>query len=98
MPRPSRIESQNACLSNLLKKWLWLPDAVMAKITIEGGRRHQIRVHMAAIGHPLVGDVLYGAKPISWRNGHALHADMITLPNGQVVISTHHLPKDRTHR
>lgn len=57
------------------------------RLRIQGGRRHQIRVHLAAIGHPLVGDVLYGAKPISWRDGHALHADSITLPNEQRVIS-----------
>lgn len=29
---------------------------------IEGGRKHQIRVHLASIGHPVVGDVLYGGK------------------------------------
>lgn len=57
------------------------------RLKIQGGRRHQIRVHLAAIGHPLVGDVLYGAQPISWRKGHALHADSITLPNGHQIVS-----------
>jgi 23S rRNA pseudouridine1911/1915/1917 synthase len=56
-------------------------------VKIQGGRRHQIRVHLAAIGHPLVGDVLYGAQPITWRVGHALHADSIILPNGYKVVS-----------
>lgn len=32
----------------------------MAKVRIETGRTHQIRVHMASIGHPVVGDALYG--------------------------------------
>lgn len=34
----------------------------LVKCVLETGRTHQIRVHMAAIGHPLVGDVLYGGK------------------------------------
>jgi tRNA pseudouridine32 synthase/23S rRNA pseudouridine746 synthase len=44
------------------------------------GRSHQLRVHLAAIGHPIVGDPLYG-------NGHdangrmLLHASAITLPH-----------------
>lgn len=57
------------------------------RLQIQGGRRHQIRVHLAAIGHPLVGDTLYGAQPITWRPGHALHADSITLPNGHKIVS-----------
>jgi 23S rRNA pseudouridine1911/1915/1917 synthase len=40
--------------------------------------RHQIRVHFAAMGHPLAGDVLYGGLPVAERsNGHALHASHI---------------------
>ena len=42
---------------------------------LETGRTHQIRVHMAFIGHPVVGDVRYGAKgSIPYPGGHALHA------------------------
>lgn len=41
-------------------------------LSLETGRTHQIRVHMAAIGHALVGDPVYGAK---LRRSHALDAD-----------------------
>ena len=43
---------------------------------LETGRTHQIRVHMASIGHPLLGDSVYGPKkcPFSWLQGQTLHA------------------------
>ena len=42
---------------------------------LETGRTHQIRVHMASVGHPLLGDVVYGAKkPCPGLSGQCLHA------------------------
>ena len=38
--------------------------ATLLQVHLETGRTHQIRVHMAAIGHPCVGDPLYGADPV----------------------------------
>jgi 23S rRNA-/tRNA-specific pseudouridylate synthase len=37
-----------------------LNEETICQIKIIGGRKHQIRVHMASIGHPVLGDPLYG--------------------------------------
>lgn len=58
---------------------------------LETGRTHQIRVHMAHIGHPLLGDELYGAAKSSFRlQGQTLHAKILGFrhPAGDVYIET----------
>ncbi len=40
-----------------------MPAASLTEVELETGRTHQIRVHMAAMRHPLVGDLAYGADP-----------------------------------
>ena len=57
---------------------------------LETGRTHQIRVHMASIGHPIIGDPVYGLKKdrFSEIGGQCLHASKLTLchpKNGEMM-------------
>lgn len=51
----------------------------LLRLKLETGRTHQIRVHMAYIGHPLLGDFLYGTEFKSIIGRHALHSEKITV-------------------
>ncbi|MFW5845892.1 MAG: RluA family pseudouridine synthase [Planctomycetota bacterium] len=62
------------------------------------GRYHQIRIHFAEMGHPLIGDRLYGDRqdPIPITR-HLLHADRIELPSAdsdRLCIQSPQLPQD----
>ena len=51
----------------------------LVELLLETGRTHQIRVHMAHIGHPVVGDVLYGKQEDLLIDRQALHAKSLSL-------------------
>lgn len=55
---------------NVLKS---LKNTSVVHVTLKTGRTHQIRVHLSNIGHPILGDTLYG-NPSSVINRQALHA------------------------
>lgn len=73
-------------------------DFTLLKLNIKTGRKHQIRVHMEYIGHPLVGDSTYCSKnnPFSIK-GQALHAYKLGFKHprtGNLIEFTAPLPED----
>lgn len=79
------------------------PSSTLAKVHIITGRTHQIRVHFSAIGHPVLGDDLYGnpKENKSYFIHHPttrmfLHASFLSLPlpNGEIITVESDLPKD----
>lgn len=74
-------------------------DFTLVECKLETGRTHQIRVHMASIGHPLVNDPKYGPKKASpfAIKGQALHSHELTLTHptsGKEMHFTAPLPDD----
>lgn len=66
-------------------------DFTLVELSLETGRTHQIRVHMAYIGHPVAGDPLYGPRKTLAGNGQFLHAQTLgfTHPStGEMVTFT----------
>lgn len=54
-------------------------DYSLVELQLETGRTHQIRVHMAYIGHPVAGDPLYGPRKTLAGHGQFLHAETLGL-------------------
>lgn len=72
----------------------------LAEIYPYTGRTHQIRVHMSYIGHPLVGDDLYGAEPIPEQR-HFLHCGKIEFEhpiNGEKISVQADVPAEFSKR
>lgn len=66
------------------------------RLTLETGRTHQIRVHMAYIGHPVAGDTVYGDGKPKWLEGQCLHAKEIGFIHpitGKQLYFTSQLPE-----
>ena len=73
-----------------------LNNMSVVKCVLQTGRTHQIRVHFSAIGHPLIGDSLYGSKCdlINRQALHSYHISFIHPISNKVIDIYCELPED----
>jgi 23S rRNA pseudouridine1911/1915/1917 synthase len=71
-PRPAR---------SVVRVLQRLDGITLVEVTVVQAQMHQIRVHLAAAGHPLVADAVYGRCPHRGLDRHALHAWRLELPH-----------------
>ncbi|AIF53352.1 RluA family pseudouridine synthase [Pelosinus sp. UFO1] len=73
-----------------------LSSVSLLELHLETGRTHQIRIHLAHIGYPIIGDAMYGIRT-SWMPRQALHAASITFrqveSNEEITVKAP-LPQD----
>lgn len=68
-------------------------EHTLLELTPETGRTHQLRVHLAELKHPIVGDELYKGRPAGRLLLHAASLE-ISLPGGDRTVFTAALPKE----
>ena len=87
------IITEYTCISEKYRDGVCISELEVHLIT---GRTHQIRAHLAHIGHPLLGDELYGGDTNLIRR-HALHCGRLSFPTpdgGKTVALTREMPED----
>lgn len=71
-------------------------DTTLVRVRLETGKTHQIRVHFQHVGHPIVGDTLYGGErlPINRQALHAHRLSFVHPVSGEEIAQTAALPED----
>lgn len=73
------------------------PNTTTFEVSLHSGRAHQIRIHLASIGHPLVGDHLYGAAGQPLENHPGLPGDGGYLLHAQFLRFHHPITGEQIH-
>ena len=78
-------------------------EAALVELTLDTGRQHQIRIHLSSIGHPVIGDRVYGpaAESAKRTDRPLLHAWKLGFPHpltGRRIAVEARLPRDFTTR
>ncbi len=91
------IQSGRAARTHYRTLATWGNSSLM-QLTLETGRTHQIRVHLASVGHPVIGDTLYASKVINGSfSGQFLHAMRLAFAHpvsGKPMCFWHMPPED----
>lgn len=69
-----------------------LKNATLLEVHLITGRTHQIRAHLASIGHPIMGDIKYGAVKRTGIRSQLLHAYRLVFEDGREILAP--LPKE----
>lgn len=95
--REVRSDGQRAITRfKVLKKF---KTATLVQLQLETGRTHQIRVHLSHLGHPIIGDTLYGGEGV-FINRQALHSSVLEFQHpftGDRHVVESKLPEDMEH-
>lgn len=82
-----RISKEDKWIETEYKPVCQYKRATLLEVKLITGRTHQIRAHLASIGHPIVGDLKYGAKKQNGITAQLLHAGRICLKDGRVITA-----------
>ncbi len=96
-PRRRAVRADGAPVRTRWRVAERMPGAALLEVELETGRTHQVRVHLASVGHPLLGDRVYGGAGRERTGRQALHAARVSLlhpARGAVVAFHAPLPPD----
>ncbi len=94
LPKPGRRARPAETVVDVVRR---LGPRALVRASVAKAARHQVRVHLAAIGCPLLGDALYGGPEVPGLSRHALHAAGIRFAHpkdGHTVRVTSPLPPE----
>jgi 23S rRNA pseudouridine1911/1915/1917 synthase len=89
----ARLETGREAITDYRVRQRW-DKFTFLEVRIKTGRTHQIRVHLAHLGHPVAGDRLYGAPAAQRLFLHAWRIGFITPATGEKVTVEAPLPRD----
>ncbi|HEV2412307.1 MAG TPA: RluA family pseudouridine synthase [Candidatus Saccharimonadales bacterium] len=93
-PQTFRVDSSGKPAETAYEVIKSFKDATLIRLMPQTGRTHQLRVHMAYLGHPIAGDRFYGSKlkvPRLFLHAQSLE---VTLPNRKREVFEAPMPKD----